>query len=53
MKVVGMIQMYMNQPMNFKPKGSVTRATSNWPDNPLVETGRLRNSITYTIEEEE
>ena len=51
MKVVGMIQTYMSQPFHFKKKGSITRATSNWPDNPLVETGRLRNSITYRIEE--
>ena len=51
MKAVGMIQEYMNTPGNFKEKGAVTKATSNWPDNPLVETGRLRNSITYTIEE--
>jgi hypothetical protein len=51
MKAVGMIQEYMNTPGNFKEKGAVTKATSNWPDNPLVETGRLRNSITYIIEE--
>ena len=51
MKAVGIIQEYMNTPGNFKEKGSVTKVTSNWPDNPLVETGRLRNSITYVIEE--
>lgn len=51
MKVVGMIQTYMNQPFHFKGKGSITKATSDWPDNPLVESGRLRNSITYRIEE--
>lgn len=50
MSIVGIIQMYMNQPFHFKGKSSVTKATSNWPDNPLVETGRLRNSITYRIE---
>ena len=50
MSVVGLIQMYMNTPSNFKKKRPITRATSNWPDNPLVETGRLRNSITYRIE---
>lgn len=50
MSVVGLIQTYMNTPSNFKKKGQITRATSNWPDNPLVETGRLRNSITYRIE---
>lgn len=47
MKVVGMIQEYINQPFNFKAKGKITKATTNWPDNPLIETGRLRNSITY------
>lgn len=51
MEAVGMIQKYMNTPGNFREKGNVTKATSNWPDNPLVETGRLRNSVTYTIEE--
>lgn len=50
MKVVGMIQEYINQPFNFKQKGKITKATTNWPDNPLIETGRLRNSITYRIE---
>ncbi len=48
--IVGMIQEYMNQPFNFKGKSSITRSTSNWPDNPLVETRRLRNSISYRIE---
>ncbi len=51
MEAVGMIQEYMNTPGNFREKGNVTKATSNWPDNPLVETGRLRNSVTYMIEE--
>lgn len=51
MGVVGEIQLYMNTPSNFKGKGSITKAVSNWPDNPLVESGRLRNSITYRIEE--
>ena len=50
MSIVGMIQEYMNQPFNFKGKSSITKATSNWPSNPLVETGRLRNSITYRID---
>mgnify|MGYP005979610061 CR=1 FL=1 len=50
MKVVGMIQEYINQPFNFKPKSKITKATTNWPDNPLIETGRLRNSVTYSIE---
>lgn len=50
MKAVNCIQMYLNTASNFKKKGAVTRETSNWPDNPLIETGRLRNSITYRIE---
>lgn len=50
MSVVGILQMYLNTPSNFKGKGQITKATSNWPDNPLVESGRLRNSITYRIE---
>lgn len=50
MSVVGMIQMYLNTPSNFKRKGQITKATSNWPDNPLMESARLRNSITYRIE---
>ncbi|WP_313152072.1 hypothetical protein [Lacrimispora sp.] len=50
MGTVGIIQSYMNAPFNFKGKGRVTKSTSNWPGNPLVETGRLRNSITYRIE---
>lgn len=50
MTAVGIIQTYMNTPSNFKGKGSITKATSNWGDNPLVESGRLRNSISYTIE---
>lgn len=49
--VVGMIWEYMTQPFNFKGKGNITKATSNSPDNPLFETGRLRNSVTYRIEE--
>lgn len=42
---------YMMDADNFDKKGSIVRSTSNWPDNPLVETGRLRNSITYAIME--
>lgn len=43
---------YMLEASNFKPKGSIVRSTSNWPDNPLAETKRLRNSVTYVISEE-
>lgn len=46
------IVQYMMNGKNFKEKGIITNSTSNWPDNPLVETGRLRNSITYVITEE-
>ena len=51
MTAVGCIQTYMNTPGNFKEKGGITKETSNWPNSPLIETGRLRNSITYIIEE--
>ena len=50
MTAVGCIQMYLNTPSNFDKKGSITKATSKWPNSPLVESGRLRNSITYVIE---
>lgn len=52
MKVRDYIVEYMMDASNFKAKGSIVQSTSNWPDNPLVETGRLRNSITYAISEE-
>ncbi len=51
MTAVGCIQTYMNTPGNFREKGGITKETSNWPNSPLIETGRLRNSITYVIEE--
>ena len=51
MTAVGCIQTYMNTPENFREKGGITKETSNWPNSPLIETGRLRNSITYVIEE--
>ncbi len=52
MKARDYIVQYMMNAKNFKGKGTITNSTSNWPDNPLVETGRLRNSITYVITEE-
>lgn len=52
MKARDYIVEYMMNADNFDKKGSIVRSTSNWPDNPLVETGRLRNSITYVITEE-
>ncbi len=51
MRAVNCIQTYMNTASNFKGKGAITKETSNWPNSPLIETGRLRNSITYRIEE--
>lgn len=53
MKARDYIVEYLMNAANFRKKGSITKSTSNWPDNPLVETGRLRNSITYAITEEE
>lgn len=50
MHVVNLMQMYLNTPGNFRSKSSITKVTSNWGNNPLIETGRLRNSITYRIE---
>ena len=50
MRAVNCIQVYMNTASNFKEKGAITKETSNWPNSPLIETGRLRNSITYRIE---
>lgn len=50
MRAVNCIQIYMNTASNFKEKGAITKETSNWPNSPLIETGRLRNSITYRIE---
>lgn len=52
MKARDYIVEYMMEASNFKSKGTIVRSTSNWPDNPLVETGRLRNSVTYAISEE-
>ena len=52
MKARDYILEYMMDSSNFCKKGSIVRSTSNWPDNPLIETGRLRNSITYAITEE-
>lgn len=51
MKARDYIIEYMMDAGNFEEKGNIVRSTSNWPDNPLVETGRLRNSITYVITE--
>lgn len=42
---------YMMDSTNFRGKGSIVRSTTNWPDKPLMETARLRNSITYVVGE--
>lgn len=52
MKARDYIVEYMMNASNFRKKSNITKSTSNWPDNPLVETARLRNSITYAIMEE-
>lgn len=49
----GCIVEYMMDSSNFRGKGSITRSTSNWPDKPLADTVRLRNSITYVVKEEQ
>ena len=52
-QAVGLIQQYINDASHFTPKGSLQReAAPSWADSPLVVTGRLRNSITFKIEEE-
>ncbi len=40
---------YMMDSTNFRAKGSIVRSTTNWPDKPLMETARLRNSITFVV----
>lgn len=52
MKARDYIVEYMMNASNFREKSSITKSTSNWPKNPLVETVRLRNSITYAITED-
>ena len=50
-KAVDFIREYINTASNFKPKGNIQReAAPSWADNPLVVTGRLRNSITWKVE---
>lgn len=52
-QAVGLIQQYINDAGHFTPKGKIQReAAPSWADSPLVVTGRLRNSITFKIEEE-
>ena len=52
-QAVGLIQQYINDASHFTPKGKIQReAAPSWADSPLIVTGRLRNSITFKIEEE-
>ena len=51
-KAVELIQEYMTDASHFTPKGSIQRARApSYADSPLMVTGRLRNSITYKVEE--
>lgn len=44
---------YMMDASHFKGKGAITKSTQNssWHNSPLVDTARMRNSITYVIKE--
>lgn len=51
-KAADLIMEYIKDASNFKPKGRIQRERyPSWADNPLIVTGRLRNSITYKVEE--
>lgn len=51
-QAVGLIQQFMSEAGNFTPKGSIQRErASSYADSPLMVTGRLRNSITWKVEE--
>lgn len=51
-KAVDFIREFINDASNFKPKGSIQKERyPSWANSPLVVTGRLRNSITWKIEE--
>lgn len=51
-KAVEFIQEYMSEASNFTPKGSIQRDRApSYANNPLIVTGRLRNSITFKVEE--
>lgn len=52
-QAVECIQQFISDASNFTPKGKLQRERyPSYADNPLVVTGRLRNSITYKVEEE-
>ncbi len=51
-KAVELIQQYMEEASHFAPKGSIQRDRApSYADKPLIVTGRLRNSITFKVEE--
>ena len=52
-KAVDLIREYMTEAGNFTPKGKIQRERApSYADSPLMVTGRLRNSITYKVEED-
>lgn len=51
-KAVSLIQQFMTDASNFQPKGSIQKERyPSYADSPLMVTGRLRNSITWEVEE--
>ena len=49
---MGLIQQVMSDASNFEPKGKIQRERyPSYADSPLMVTGRLRNSITWEVEE--
>ena len=51
-KAVDFIREFINDASNFKPKGNIQKERHpSWANSPLIVTGRLRNSITWKIEE--
>lgn len=48
---VGLIDKFIVDASNFKPKGEIQKERSGrWGNNPLIMTARLRNSITWKVE---
>lgn len=51
-QAVGLIREFMTDASNFEPKGKIQRERyPSYADSPLMVTGRLRNSITWEVEE--
>lgn len=51
-KAVDFIREFINDASNFEPKGNIQKERHpSWANSPLIVTGRLRNSITWKIEE--